>query len=83
MVEEPARRAHSSHKQRLERKASEYTLGPHFVLALVRAPFPSLQCHVCRFLTGAQARSALLRLVPFLFPFETVHRMLVVHCLSH
>ena len=30
MVEERARRAHSSHKQGLEQKASEYPLGPHF-----------------------------------------------------
>ena len=37
-----------------------------FWYCLLHAPSPSLQCHVCPFLTGAQARPALLRLTQFL-----------------
>ena len=33
----------------------------------------------CPFLTGAQARPALLRPAPFLFPFEAVHCMRLMH----
>ena len=81
-VWEPARRAHSSHKQRLEQKDSGYTLGPHFVLALVHASSPFLQCHghVCRFLTGLACAASF---NPFLFPCEAVHCMLVMLCSSH
>jgi hypothetical protein len=43
MVEEPARRAHSFHKQRLERMTLEYSFGPHFALALLHTPSKSFK----------------------------------------
>jgi hypothetical protein len=44
--------------------------------------FLKKNCGLCRFLTGAQARPAVLRPTPFVFLFETVHSMLVVLCSS-
>ena len=83
MVEEPAPFAHSSHRQRLEGKALEYTLWVHTVLELLHVPSTSLHCHVCPFVTGAQARPVLLRPTAFLFPFESVHCMRLLLCSRH
>jgi hypothetical protein len=49
----------------------------------LHAPSPSLQCHVCPFLTGAQARPALPRPTQTLFPFQVLHYMFLMLSLSH
>ena len=56
IVEEPARRELSSHKQRLDRKDLTQIWGPHFVLALLHPPYPTLQWDMYCFLTVSQAR---------------------------